>query len=162
MAGSQDRRCALDVNILLDLAVERRFASDFLGVVREKHSPLYVSPTVFIELEFLARNGGAEQKKAANTSIMSFHKWGVTVFDIEPLKHGYTKEFAERLIRKGYLGENEYNDGLILGEAGCFGIPVLVTSDRHLLDIPQPSLIVELQASDFFPTVVASPQKILC
>src|SRR5437899_6429970 len=51
-----------------------------------------------------------------------------TLFRSRPVEHGYAKEFADRLIRKGYLSAHEYNDGLILGEVACFGIPLLVTS----------------------------------
>ena len=44
MAGSQDKRCALDVNLLLDLAEGSAFATGFLGVVKEKYCPLYLPP----------------------------------------------------------------------------------------------------------------------
>jgi hypothetical protein len=161
MAESQDKRCALDVNIFLDLAEGREFALGFLEVAKEKYCPLYVTPTAFIELELLVRDGTPQQKKAATISIASLHKWGVSVFDLKPVQHGFTKEFAQRLIRKCYLGEDEYDDGLILGEAGCFGIPILVTSDHHLLDIPRNVVTAELKASDFWPTVVVSPQGIV-
>ncbi|HVM48952.1 MAG TPA: type II toxin-antitoxin system VapC family toxin [Candidatus Acidoferrum sp.] len=161
MVGSQDKRCALDVNILLDLAEGQEFASEFLKVAQEKYCPLYVTPTAFIELELLVRDGIPQRKKAATNAIATFHKWGVSVFDLKPVQHGYTKEFAQRLIRKGYLSEEEYNDGLILAEAGCFGIPVLVTSDHHLLDIPPSTVAAELKASDFWPTLVVRPQQIV-
>jgi len=161
MGESQDKRCALDVNILLDLAEGAEFATDFLGVVKERFIPLYISPTAFIELEFLAKNGTLAQRRAATTSITSHHKWAVAVFDLRPVEHGYAKEFADRLIRKGYLSAHEYNDGLILGEVACFGIPLLVTSDDHLLGILPSALANELRASDFYPTSIASPQKIV-
>lgn len=163
MAESQDKRCALDVNILLDLAESKDFALDFHAVVSEKFCPLYVSPTAFIELELLAQNGTAEQKSAANGAIKSLVKWSIQLFNLNltAVEHGCTKEFADRLIRKGYLGENELNDGLILGEVGCFGIPFLVTSDHHLLDISRSHLSAELRTSDFFPTVVVNPRKIV-
>jgi hypothetical protein len=161
MAESQDKRCALDVNILLDLAEGEGFALEFLEVAKEKYCPLYVTPTAFLELELLVRDGTPPRKKAATRAIAGLHKWGVIVFDLEPVQHGCTKEFAQRLIRKGYLIEDEYDDGLILGEAGCFGIPVLVTSDHHLLDIRRSVVSAELKASDFWPTIVASPQAII-
>ena len=156
-----DKRCALDVNVLLDLAEQKQFALDFLGVIREKYCPLFVSPTAFIELQFLAESGGPVPGKFAGIAIDSFLKWGVYLFDIEPVKHGFAKIFAERLVQKGVLPADEYNDGLILGETACYEIPVLVTSDRHLLDISRPHLMAELKASDFFPTAVFSPQKIV-
>lgn len=161
MAESLNKRCALDVNFLLDLAERRDFALAFLELAGEYYCPLCLCPTAFIELEYLAKTGAPKQKKAAAISVNSLHKWAVYVFDLTPVEHGCTKEFARRLIRKGYLDEEEYNDGLILGEAGCFGIPILVTSDSHLLDIPQNVVTAELRAADFFPTVVASPQKIV-
>jgi hypothetical protein len=155
-----DKRCALDVNVLLDLAEQKNFALAFLDVIREKYCPLFVCPTAFIELQFLAESGRPLPRKFAGIAIDSFLKWGVFLFDIEPVKHGYAKIFADRLIRKGFLSEDEYNDGLILGEAACFEIPILVTSDHHLLDISRPHLIAELKASDFFPTAIFSPQKL--
>jgi hypothetical protein len=161
MAESQDKRCALDVNIFLDLAEGQEFALEFLEVAKEKYCPLYVTPTGLIELELLVRDGKPQQKKAATKSIASLHTWGVSVFDLKPIQHGCTKEFAQRLIRKGYLGEDDYDDGLILGETGCFGIPVLVTSDHHLLDIPRNVVTAELKASDFSPTIVVRPQEIV-
>ncbi len=161
MAESQDKRCALDVNVLLDLAEGRDFALNFFGVVKEKYCPLYLCPTALIELELLARDASAERKKAALTSIASLHKWGISVFDLTSVGHGCTKEFADRLIRKGYLPEEEFNDGLIVGESGCFGLPILVTSDSHLLSISASALAAELRESDFAPTCVCSPRKIV-
>ena len=115
-----------------------------------------------IELEYLSQEGPTKaQRTAAGGAIDSLHRWGVTVFDLEPVEHGCTKEFARRLIRKGYLPEEELNDGLILGETGCYGIPILVTSDNHLLDIPKSVVTAELRESDFHPTVVVSPQRII-
>ncbi len=156
-----DKRCALDVNVLLDLAEQKKFALDFLDVIREKYCPLFVSPTAFIELQLLAESGRPEPRKFANVAIDSFLKWGIFLFDIEPVKHGCAKIFTDRLVRKGYLPDEEFNDGLILGEVACFEIPILVTSDHHLLDISRPHLVEELKASDFFPTAVFSPQKIV-
>jgi hypothetical protein len=146
---------------LLDLAEGAKFAAEFLAVVKEKYVPLHISPTAFIELEFLAKQGTVAQRRAATNSITSLHKWGVMVFDLSPVEHGYTKEFADRLIRKGYLSSEEYHDGLILGEVGCFGIPILVTSDDHLLGIPQSAVTAESKASDFSATVIVSPQRIV-
>src|SRR5437879_4576808 len=82
MAESQDKRCALDVNFLLDLAEEKDFASAFLNLTREKFCPLCLCPTAFIELEYLVKTGTPQQKKAAATSVKSLHKWGVFLFDL--------------------------------------------------------------------------------
>jgi hypothetical protein len=84
-----DKKCALDVNILLDLAEQKKFAGDFLGVIREKYCPLFVSPTAFIELQFLAESGAPVPRKFAGIAIDSFLKWGVVLFDIEPV-HAWT------------------------------------------------------------------------
>jgi len=80
-----DKRCALDVNVLLDLAERKKFAVDFLGVIREKYCPLFVSPTAFIELQYLAESGGTVPRKFAGMAIDSLLKWGVYLFDIEPV-----------------------------------------------------------------------------
>ena len=65
---------------------------------------VFIPPLYPIQLQ----TGDPQQQKAAIRSVTSLHKWGVFVFDLNPLEHGYTKEFARRLIRKGYLDEEEY------------------------------------------------------
>jgi hypothetical protein len=65
------------------------------------------------------------------------------------------------LIRKGFLPEGEFNDGLILAETALVCIPILVTSDNHLLGIDNTILRVQFENSDLPPVLVSHPRDIL-
>lgn len=160
MARARKSQCALDVNILLDLACGKAITQQFYHVVRDLHYPLFISPTAFIELEFLRQDEDAERSEAATITLDRLQSWEIQLFDLEPLQRGFAAEFSRKLIRKGYLSDEEYNDGLILAEAAIKQIEVLVTMDRHLLDIEFYALQAELNASGFFPTAVFSPWNI--
>jgi hypothetical protein len=56
------------------------------------------------------------------------------------------------------LPANEINDGMILAETALADIPVLVTRDRHLLNIEEVDLLVCLQAADLPPVKPAHPR----
>ena len=88
-------------------------------------------------------------------------KWNLVLLKLQPVEHGIAKAFAERLIRKGYLPENEENDGLLLAEAALAEIPVLITRDQHLLDIPNGVLAAELNAADLFQIQTLHPRPLL-
>ncbi len=162
MAESINRQCALDVNVLIDLAEGKPFALDFLGVVHDLFCPLWVSPTAFLELEHLLLHGSPQQRAACQTVFNKLQReWQIAVFNIDPIEHGYADSFAKHSITKGYLPADEYNDGLILAESAIYKIPVLVTSDKHLLDIPRPYLRSELISRFSFQTVPVKPQVVI-
>ncbi len=59
------------------------------------------------------------------------------------------------------LPETERNDGKILAQTSLMGIPVLVTSDKHLLDIDEESLVLAFNEADLFPVHPAHPRRLL-
>jgi len=63
--------------------------------------------------------------------------------------------------REGVQLRIKSNDGIILGEAACKEVPVLITSDRHLLDIPRIELLQELKQRDLFTTISLDPKEAL-
>ena len=75
--------------------------------------------------------------------------------------HGITEQFAQLLFLKKMLPDDELNDGLILAETALAHIPVLVTSDRHLLDIEASELKVIFDERDLFPVTVFHPKRLL-
>lgn len=108
----------------------------------------------FIELELLRRNEEPEPRRATTVALDRLRSWEIRLFDLEPLQRGYAVEFSRKLIRKGYLSETEFNDGLILAEVAIKEIEVLVTMDHHLLDIEFTALQAELKDAGFYQTVV--------
>ena len=160
MGRARKSQCALDVNILLDLACGKAITQEFYGVVRDLHYPLFISPTAFVELEYLRRDEDAERSEAATIALDRLQSWEIRLFDLEPLHRGFAAEFSRKLIRKGYLHDEEYNDGLILAEVAIKEIEVLVTMDHHLLDIEFTALQAELKDSGFFQTAVFAPWQV--
>lgn len=65
------------------------------------------------------------------------------------------------MIRKGYLPEDEQNDGLLLAEAALADIPVLLTRDQHLLDIPPGALMAEFDEAHLCQLQVIHPKPLL-
>lgn len=55
----------------------------------------------------------------------------------------------------------ELNDGCILAEVALAEIPLLVTSDKHLLSIEQDDLNAAFYSKDLAYVTVMSPKKIL-
>jgi hypothetical protein len=68
---------------------------------------------------------------------------------------------GRKLTHSGLLPPEEYNDGLILAESSLAAIPVLVTSDHHLLNITEDRLLVCLNDADLPSVRVAHPKGLL-
>jgi len=73
----------------------------------------------------------------------------------------FTERFTLRLTHTGLLPEEEVNDGQILAEASLASVPVLVTSDHHLLDIDEAKLLTAFNDSDLTPVRPLHPRKLL-
>lgn len=71
------------------------------------------------------------------------------------------ERFAVRLLELGQLPEEEFNDGLILAEMALARVPVLVSCDKHLLDIEPEDLRAALDAADLKHVTVMHPHKLL-
>lgn len=87
--------------------------------------------------------------------------WDLLPFDLISTGHGITEQFSRKLIQKGFLPDGEFHDGFILAETSLAGIPLLVTSDGHLLEIDADILRVQFENSDLFPVAVAHPKSLL-
>lgn len=170
MAGAGTRkRLAADSNLLFDLAAERDFAHTFREVFQELGYTIEVPPTVVQELTFKAFRmqpatvdaQATEEKRLARRALESALAWGLRPFDLKPTGHGITEEFVRLLHRKRLLVEEEFNDGLILAECALAEIPLLVTSDSHLLNIDTDELRLCFEDRDLLPVAVAHPRKLL-
>ena len=65
------------------------------------------------------------------------------------------------LFQQHLLPEDEFNDGLILAETSLAGIPMLVTSDKHLLDIDEDALRLAFNEADLLPVSPLHPKNLL-
>ena len=59
------------------------------------------------------------------------------------------------------LPEEEFNDGLILAESSMAEIPLLVTSDKHLLDIDENALLLAFNEADLSAVRPVHPKRLL-
>jgi hypothetical protein len=65
------------------------------------------------------------------------------------------------LVHKRLIPEDEFNDGLILAETSIEQIPLLVTSDKHLLDIDENALLLAFNEADLSPVHPVNPKRLL-
>ena len=162
MAALETRKqLALDTNVPLDLAAGEDFAHAFIEVFREKGYVFKVPPTGVQELSLLAFNAGGLKQEKAMTALRQMRQWGIAPYDLKSVGHGITKQFARRLIQKRLLPDEEFNDGLILAETALAHIPVLVTSDWHLLHIEESDLKFTFDESDLSHVSPLHPKRLL-
>src|SRR5439155_14713353 len=141
MAGSaQKKRLALDTNVLLDLAEPKDFAHEFRETFQNKDYSLFIAPTVVAELDALSLYGTAKQRRCGNLALGKLLSWGIKAFDLSSIAEHLAEQFAQRVIAAGLIPAEEMNDALILGQTSSAEIPLLVTSDKHLLNIDETHL----------------------
>src|SRR3989442_10744809 len=156
------KRLALDANVPLDLAADLDFAHDFCQDFRARGYSLLLAPTAAEEIFLIHRNAQHPQQRLATKALRDLTMWGVKLLELkahlQPVAKSIGRRFAESLIRAGHLPPSEVNDGIILAEAALEEIPVLVTRDKHLLDIEELDLLVCLQAADLAPVKPVHPR----
>jgi hypothetical protein len=69
--------------------------------------------------------------------------------------------FADRLMETALIPETEQNDGKILAQTSLVQIPLLVTSDAHLLNIDEEALLLALNEADLSPVHPVRPKRLL-
>jgi len=142
MADAVKKLLALDANVPLDLADGNSQVISFHAEFLKRGYSLCIAPTALQEMSFLSENGDDREKALAIDALEHLLEWKIIPFNLIPVGHGLTERFAEALIKRNLLPEDECNDGMILAETALAKIPVLVTSDKHLLQIDPDQLKV--------------------
>ena len=88
-------------------------------------------------------------------------QWEIRPFDLDSTAEAICEQFVRGLLRQRLLPEDEFNDGLILAESSLAKIPLLVTSDKHLLDIDENSLLLAFNEADLPPVRPVHPKNLL-
>jgi hypothetical protein len=65
------------------------------------------------------------------------------------------------LIDSSLIPQAEQNDGKILAQTSLVKIPLLVTSDKHLLDIDDNELLLAFNDADLSPVHPSHPRRLL-
>ena len=161
MAASPKKSLALDTNLLLDLAGEKDFAHEFKEAFSRRGYTLHVPPTVVAELEFFASQKDAPQHELANVALEKMNGWECQPFTLSSTQLAIATQFASRLMESSLIPETERNDGRILAQASLAEIPLLVTSDKHLLNIDEDALVLAFSEADLSPVRPVHPRRLL-
>ena len=161
MASSPKKSLALDTNLLLDLAGEKDFAHDFKDEFSRRGYSLFVPPTVVAELAFFASLKDAPQHELADVVLGKIGEWKCQPFTLSSTELAIAIRFAARLIQASLIPEIEQNDGKILAQSSLAKIPLLVTSDKHLLDMDEDTLLLAFNDADLLPVHPAHPKRLL-
>lgn len=161
MATSPKKSLALDTNLLLDLAGAEDFAHDFKDTFFERGYSLLVPPTVIAELAFFAASPEMPQQKLADLALGKARDWKCQPFTLSSTELAIARQFAARLIHSSLIPETEQNDGKILAQTSLAKIPLLVTSDKHLLDTDENALLLAFSDADLMPVHPAHPKRLL-
>jgi predicted nucleic acid-binding protein len=132
------KRFALDSNILIDLAGEADYAHTFREEFQQRGYSLWLPPTVAHELLHASETKSDPDAAVARAALARTLDWQIFPIGLSSLDVGIADIFARNLRHSGLLPHDEHNDGLILAETSLAAIPILVTSDHHLLDITGP------------------------
>ena len=156
------KRLALDANLPLDLAAGLDFAHDFRENFQARGYSLLLPPTAAEEIWLIHSNPAHPQRKLATQALRSLTKWGIDLLELkshpQPVARTIGRKFAERMILAAHLPSTEINDGIILAETALAEIPVLVTRDKHLLNIEEADLLICLHEADLSPVKPLHPR----
>ena len=160
-ATGQKKLLALDTNFLLDLARKELFAESFKDLFRRLGFQLLVPPTVVAEIAIASEDDSDEKRLLAREVLRNLIRWGIQPFPVNSAGEFIAERFSERLREKGLLPFEEVNDGILLAETSLGGISILVTRDKHLLDIDETSLSMAFNEADLPPVNPAHPKRLL-
>jgi hypothetical protein len=160
--AAQKKQLSLDTNLVLDLAEEKDFAHEFREIFQSKGYALTLPPTAANELHFIFTHGGsAAERELARTALTRLLQWGIHPFDLDSTAEAICGQFVRDLLQQRLLPDHEINDGLILAETSLAKIPLLVTSDKHLLDMDEDALLLAFNEADLSPVHPVHPKRLL-
>jgi predicted nucleic acid-binding protein len=160
-ATGQKKLLALDTNFLFDLAAEEDFAEDFKEFFQQLGFQLLIAPMVVSELAITCEDSSKEKRTLARKALKNLIDWSIKPFAVNSVGDFIAERFSQSLRDKGLLPVEEVNDGIVLAETSLAGISILVTRDKHLLDIDETSLSMAFNDADLAPVNPAHPKRLL-
>ena len=122
---------------------------------------LLVPPTVVAELALFASLKGAPQHDIANVALEKIGVWKCQPITLSSTQLAIATRFAARMMDSSLIPETEQNDGKILAQTSLARIPLLVTSDKHLLDVDEDALMFAFNDADLLPVHPSHPKRLL-
>lgn len=143
------------------MAADADFAHEFREAFQQAGYALRLPPTAAGELHEQFVNGPtARKRELAQVALANLLRWRILPLELTDTELAIAERFGERLLLKGLLPPDEFHDAVLLGEAALAGIPVLVTSDKHLLDMDAEGLALAFQDADLPPVQSAHPKAL--
>ena len=161
MEVSFQRKLSLDTNVLFDLAEGRDFAHEFREGYQSKGYALSIPPTVIAELYFFLEHGASDEENLARAAVSNLARWDVQASPLSSVQLRTARQLARKIALARLLPAEETNDALILSETAVAGIPLLVSSDKHLLEVDDNRLRSVCVDSGVGPCFPASPRGLL-
>lgn len=153
---------ALDTNILLDLGAEAAYAQNFKKSVQRAGYNFFVPPTALREAAHLAMHGATQTTRThAFDGLQGLGRWRIQGIKLEDIDRDIVESFARRLIARGLIQSDQWNDGKILGETSLAEIPFLATTDPHLKEIVPEELQILFTDADLDMVTIFDPRRFL-
>jgi len=146
------------------MAVPRDLVHDAMEAVRcrVKGCVFVVLPTVIQELTNIAEGSDSPKRKLALDALVSaVPRWGFQPLNFVPVGHGIVERIGDNIRAKGLLPEHERNDSFIVAEAALADCRLLISSDRHMLDIDAGRLAALLEMHSVSTPLIVSPGKLV-
>jgi hypothetical protein len=145
----------------VDLAAGAEFAHDFKDLFQSRGYELLVPPTALFELNNLTRENNPLRKARAQKAMESLIAWKCLPFILSDSDTAVAMRFREMLSELNLIPDDEWNDGLVLAEASIVGVPLLVTSDNHLLNIEEDLLQVAFVRAGLLSVHPVNPRRLI-
>ena len=156
---------AVDTNFPLQLAKGNDDALDALALIRARIKPakILVPPTALAELLFQSENEtDFQQREFASVALSRLcAEWRIQPGILGALDESRVLAAARRLLLKGALPRQEWNDAKIIAEAAVLDSALLVSNDSHLLQMDPRWLVVVFREFDLPVPLIASPRDLL-
>ena len=158
--GRHSKRLAVDTNVLLDIAAGYAFAVRFKREFQDRNYAIYFTPSVAAELDYLSRKGNDEQIERASIALDNLISWGFTVIPLTDVQKRYKENFMELMRQRRILPDGEENDARILAETSIAEIPMLVTSDKGMLEADKIALSLAFEDAGLSQVHPVHPSKL--
>jgi hypothetical protein len=122
----------------------------------------FIAPdTVVHELGDMAADiNDAATAAIAKDALGNFANLAIIDPTLDPVRHGVAEVFANKLIDRQIISENEKNDGLVVAESALHGCILFLTFRQNLLKVRNQSLRLALVEADL-PIAIVQPAELL-
>ena len=137
------------------------FAQRLLAKLRLRQHGIAAPPAVIGELFHIASEMSHPANAHAIEALSKIQRWGIETYSLISVGPEIVEINAHKLLGAGLLPEGEVHDAVIIIETALRYIPILITSDIHLLGINPAKLSSMLDDFDLIPVTISHPMAML-